>query len=62
MRYEEIELFEQGDKVRVDNCSDYCGMKGTVVEDQIAEGWDVIVKLENKEVITVDPYELVYEE
>lgn len=60
MRYEEIELFEQGDKVKVENCSDYSEMRGIVLEDQIAEHWKVIVKLENGEIVSFDTYDLVY--
>lgn len=60
MIYEEYEMYEKGDKVKVENCSDYDGMRGVVIQDQCNPEWDVKVKLENGEEIYVNPYELVF--
>lgn len=51
MRIEEYELFEKGDNVLVSN-QEYKNVKGIVLEDQIDVNFMVVVKLENKEIIS----------
>jgi hypothetical protein len=52
LKIEEYELYEKGDEVLVYN-QEHKGTKGIVLEDQIDIDFMVVVKLENKEIITV---------
>ena len=59
MIYEEYELYEQGDKVKV-HTKEYNGINGVVAEDQIDRDFYVIIKLVNKDMVTVCPNDLEY--
>ena len=60
MRYGEYEVYEKGDRVKIEGTK-YCGEFGIVVEDQEEIGFMVKVKLDNSgKVILVDADNLVY--
>jgi len=52
MRYEEYELFEKGDRVKIEG-TEYCGQDGVVAEDQIEHDFQVKVKLNNNEIVYI---------
>lgn len=44
--YEEYEIFEEGDRVRINDDSYYHGELGTIMEDQIDEDIYIRIKLD----------------
>ena len=60
MRDENWDMYEKGDRVKIENCSTFDGIYGTVTVDQSYPDGNVIVKLDNSIEITITPDDLVY--